>query len=82
VGKDMYGNRFLSAFFTGSYQITSKDDDGSGTIWKLNKNSQRNMEKKFGLNYDPATYCSWIDNDANFTKIDKLESYLSSCKKA
>jgi len=81
VGKDMYGNRFLSAFFTGSYQVTGKDEDGSGTCWKLNKNSQRNMDKKFSLNYDPATYCSWIDSNGNMTKREKLDSYLMSCKK-
>lgn len=80
VGKDMYGNRFLSAFFTGSYHLESKDD-GAGSNFKLNKNSQRNLEKQFSLNYDPATYCSWSDNMGKLTKSELLIGFLNACKK-
>lgn len=78
-GQDMYGNRFLSAFFTGSYHITSKDD-GVGSKWKLNKNSQKNLEKSFELLYDPSTYQSMFLSDGKFSKKDKLDNYLKACK--
>ena len=79
VGKDMYGSRFLSAFFTGSYHVEIKPD-GEGTKFKLDKNSQRNLEKKFGLIYDAASYCSWIEKDGNLTKKDKLDNFINTCK--
>lgn len=81
VGKDMYGNRFLSAFFTGSYHLEAKSD-GAGATFKLDKNSQKNLEKKFGTNYDPATYCSWSDAEGKMTKKEKLYSFLRACKAA
>lgn len=79
MGKDMYGNRFLSAFFTGSYHLESKAD-GAGATFKRDKNSQKNLEKKFGTNYDPATYCSWSDAEGKMTKKEKLYSFLRACK--
>lgn len=80
VGKDMYGNRFLSAFFTGSYHVEAKGD-GAGSKWTLDKNSQKNLEKKFELVYDSSNYCSWLDNDGkNVTKKDRMESFLRSMK--
>lgn len=78
-GKDMYGNRFLSSFFTASYHVEPKEN-GSGSIFTLDKNSQKNLEKKFGLNYDASCYRSWIDTDGNYTKKDKLENFLKTCK--
>ena len=80
LGKDMYGNRFLSAFFTASYHIEAKED-GAGSIFILDKNSQKNMEKKFGLNYDASCYRSWIDTQGKYTKKDKLDNFLKTCKK-
>ena len=79
VGKDMYGSRFLSAFFTGSYHLEAKPD-GAGSIWKLDKNSQRNLEKKFELMYDASNYQSIFLNDGKLTKKDKLNNYLKSRK--
>lgn len=79
VAKDMYGNRFLSAFFTGSYIIEKKTDE-SGVIFTLDKNSQKNLEEKFGLNYDASCYRSWIDTDGKYTKRDKLDSFIKACK--
>ncbi len=79
VGKDMYGSRFLSAFFTGSYLIEQKSDS-SGSVFTLDKNSQKNLEKKFSLNYDASCYCSWIDTDGKYTKKDKLDNFLKTCK--
>lgn len=78
-GKDMYGNRFLSAFFTGSYHIQAKPD-GLGSLWTLDKNSQRNLEKKIDLMYDAANYQSIFLSDGKFSKKDKLENYLKSRK--
>ena len=77
VGKDMYGNRFLSAFFTGSYHIKLKEDE-SGTIWERDKNSQRNLEKKIELMYDASNYQSIYLSDGKFSKKDKLDNYLKS----
>lgn len=79
TGKDMYGNRFLSAFFTGSYHIKLKADE-SGTIWERDKNSQKNLEKKIELMYDASNYSSTYLNDGKFSKRDKLENYLKSRK--
>lgn len=79
VGKDMYGNRFLSAFFTGSYHIDLKSD-GSGSVWKLDKNSQKNLDKKVELLYDPTTYQSIHLSDGKFSKKDKLDNFLRACK--
>ena len=79
IGKDMYGNRFLSAFFTGSYHIEAKPD-GLGSDWKLDKNSQRNLEKKFELMYDASNYQSLFLMDGKVSKKDKLENYLKSRK--
>lgn len=80
VGKDMYGSRFLSAFFTGSYHIKQKDKDGSGSIWDLDKNSQKNLEKKFELAYDASNYRSWTTSDGRLTKKDRLDNFLMTCK--
>ena len=79
VGKDMYGNRFLSAFFTGSYHIVGRPD-GYGTIFKLDKNSQKNLEKQFELVYDPSSYLSWKAQEAILSGKDKLLSFIESCK--
>lgn len=79
VGKDMYGNRFLSAFFTGSYHIKDKND-GAGTEWRLGKNSQKNLEKNFELMYDHANYQSIYLSDGKFSKKDKLDNFLKACK--
>ena len=79
VGKDMYGNRFLSAFFTASYSLTMKSDH-TGTLLTLDKNSQKNLEKKFGLNYDASCYRSWIDTEGAYTKKDRLDNFLKTCK--
>jgi len=78
-GQDMYGNRFLSAFFTGSYHIQAKPD-GAGSIWKLDKNSQKNLEKKIELMYDPVTHQSIHLSEGKFSKKDKLDNFLKSCK--
>lgn len=77
VGKDMYGNRFLSAFFTGSYHIKLKDDE-SGTIWERDKNSQKNLEKKIELMYNASNYESVYLFDGKYSKKDKLDNYLKS----
>ena len=79
VGQDMYGNRFLSAFFTGSYHLKGKSD-GVGSIWTLDKNSQKNLEKKFELTYDPSNYCSMTQVDREFSKKDRLNNYIRACK--
>lgn len=79
TAKDMYGNRFLSAFFTASYHIEGKPN-GEGTIFKLDKNSQKNMERRFGLNYDASCYRSWTDEDGLLSKRDKLDNFLMVCK--
>jgi len=79
VGKDMYGNRFLSAFFTGSYHI-SQEKDGEGATFNLDKNSQKNLEKKFKLVYDPSCYRSWITESNTTSKKDLLDNYLKTCK--
>lgn len=79
TGKDMYGNRFLSAFFTGSYHIKLKPDE-SGTLWERDKNSQKNLEKKIELMYDASNYQSIFLNDGKFSKKDKLENWLKSRK--
>ncbi len=79
IGKDMYGNRFLSAFFTGSYHIEAKPD-GEGSIWKLNKNSQNNLEKKIDLMFDASNYQSVFLSDGKFSKKDKLDNFLKACK--
>lgn len=79
VGQDMYGNRFLSAFFTGSYHLKGKSD-GVGSVWTLDKNSQKNLEKKFELNYDPSNYCSMTQNEGKFSKKDKLNNFIRACK--
>ena len=79
VGKDMYGNRFLSAFFTGSYHIKLKEDE-SGTIWERDKNSQKNLEKKIELMYNASNYESTYLSDGKFSKKDKLDNYLKSRK--
>lgn len=80
VGQDMYGNRFLSAFFTGSYHIQCKPE-GTGTIWKLDKNSQKNLEKKFELIYDASNYRSFFHlDDSKLDKKDKLDMFLKTCK--
>lgn len=79
VGQDMYGNRFLSAFFTGSYHITSKPD-GVGSSWKLDKNSQKNLEKSFELIYDPSCYRSSISTNGKQNKKERLDAYLKSTK--
>ena len=79
IGKDMYGNRFLSAFFTGSYHIKLKEDE-SGTLWERDKNSQKNLEKKIELMYDASNYSSTYLNDGKFSKKDKLDNYLKSRK--
>lgn len=79
VGKDMYGNRFLSAFFTGSYHVEAKPD-GAGAVFKLDKNSQKNLEKKFGTNYDASCYLSWIDSEGKLSKKDRLDNFLKTCK--
>lgn len=80
VGKDMYGNRFLSAFFTGSYHIEGKPD-GAGTIWTRGKNSQTNLEKKIDLMYDGANHQSVYLSDGKFSKVDRLMNYLKACGK-
>ena len=77
--KDMYGNRFLSAFFTGSYHVEAKPD-GAGSIWTRDKNSQSNLEKKFELMYDGASYTSTYLSDNKFSKKDRLENFLKACK--
>lgn len=79
VGQDMYGNRFLSAFFTGSYHLRAKQD-GIGSHWKLDKNSQKNLEKEFELAYDPSNYLSLTNGNRDFTKKDRLNNYLRACK--
>lgn len=79
VGQDMYGNRFLSAFFTSSYHIIPKGD-GIGSIWKRDKNSLKNLEKQFELSYDGSNYCSWMSADTKLTKKDKLEMFLKAQK--
>lgn len=79
TGQDMYGNRFLSAFFTGSYHIIGKPN-GEGSVWKLDKNSQKNLEKKIELMYDASNYQSIYLSDGKFSKKDKLENYLKSRK--
>jgi len=79
VGQDMYGNRFLSAFFTGSYHMIPKAD-GVGATFKLDKNSQKNLEKKFETIYDPSNYCSLTQIDGKFSKKDKLNNFLRACK--
>jgi len=79
VAKDMYGNRFLSAFFTGSYHLKAKGD-GVGSIWELDKNSQKNLEKHFELIYDPSNYCSMVNTNRDFSKKDRLNQYLQACK--
>lgn len=78
-GEDLYGNRFLSAFFTGIYQIKSIDE-GAGTKFKLEKSSQKNLEKKFELVYNASDYCSWIKTNNNLTKKQRLYSFLKTCK--
>ena len=79
VGKDMYGSRFLSAFFTGSYHLEPKKD-GFGSVWTLDKNSQKNLEKKIDLTYDPSCYRSWTSGDERMTKLDKLNMFIQTCK--
>lgn len=79
VGKDMYGNRFLSAFFTGSYHIEAKQD-GLGSIWKLQKNSQKNLEKKIELMYDGSNYSSTYLSDNKMTKKERLDNFIKLCK--
>jgi RecA-family ATPase len=79
IGKDMYGNRFLSAFFTGSYHIEAKPE-GEGSIWTLNKSSQKNLEKKIDLLYDASNYQSIFLSDGKFSKKEKLENFIKACK--
>lgn len=79
VGKDMYGNRFLSAFFTGSYHLESMPE-GRGSVWTLDKNSQKNLESKFELMYEAESYQSLYLNDQKTTKTDRLMAYLKACK--
>lgn len=79
VGQDMYGNRFLSAFFTGSYHILP-NADGTGSAWKLDKNSQKNLEKKFNLSYDASCYRSFVVRDGKESKKERLDMFLRTHK--
>lgn len=80
VSKDMYGNRFLSAFFTGSYQIEPREGDGGGTIWSLQKNSQSNLEKTIELMYDASNFQSIYLSKTKFSKKERLDNFIKACK--
>lgn len=79
VGKDMYGNRFLSSFFTSSYHIEALKD-GSGSKWTRDKNSYKNLEKEIQLTYDPSTYCSWYSDTGQLSKKDRLDMFIKAQK--
>lgn len=79
-GKDMYGNRFLSAFFTGSYHIEALKD-GQGSKWTRDKNSQSNLIKEFELIFDPSNFRSFVHADKSSIKgHEKLMMFLRNCE--
>ena len=79
VGKDMYGNRFLSAFYTASYKVESLVD-GKGTRFTRDKNCQKNIERRFELIYDPSCYRSWTSSDDPLSKKDRLDNFIKTCQ--
>jgi RecA-family ATPase len=74
TGEDLYGNRFLSAHFSGIFKI-ARLQTGSGSEFICEKDSHSTLISKFKLNYDPENFVSSID-DTSVTKTDKIAHLL------
>lgn len=78
--QDMFGSRFLSAHFTGIYNLKPLPDD-EGTVLTLEKSSQKNLEKKIELAFDIQSHLSWIRYPSGqVSKKDKLYAFFRACK--
>lgn len=81
IAEDMYGGRFLRANCTGVFHI-SKNKEGNGTIYTVNKDSYSCLANKLVLDYDPEFMLSYITNtDSLNTRKDKVKLFLKYCYK-
>ena len=66
----MYGGRFLSAHFSGTYHL-KKSTVTNGLHFERTKNSHKNLIERFDLTFDFETYLSTFD-DESLQKRDKI----------
>lgn len=77
---DIYGNRFLTAHFSGIYSIKRRED-GSGSVFKCKKDTFSVLNSGFQLDYDKETWVSTVSDDS-ISKTDQIGIFLRAHAKA
>lgn len=77
-GKDMYGSGSFAWHCTGIYSMSKTQE---GTVLKLEKSSQSNLEKKIDLVFDAESQLSFVRGaSGKLSKTELLMNYLRACK--
>ena len=77
---DMYGNRFLSAYFTGSFHLRANPVGNGVTLYRM-KNSHANLVPEVKLRFDKEYFLSFLQGDtAPFTKEQLFHTFVDQCR--
>lgn len=79
VGRDMFGSAFLSAHCTGVYALNVNEDE-SGSMLECKKSSQKNLEKKVNLVFDPESFLSYYSDSQKLSKKERANHFIMQCK--